>query len=303
MSPQPKRNKRKKKAPRRPNVVKKSALRKALARARVRSRHMTHHTARVTRPAWRPVGQAVVVAAMVGASLAIIGGLKHYAANARAFTIVAVGVEGHKRLSPLHIKRVSRQTEGRNIFEVSAEDAENRLKNDPWISDAKVVRRLPSTVSIRVVEHKPVALVALERLYLVNDKGDLFKQVGVDDPVDLPVITGVETQRFAQDASYRRDTIIGALSLLVDYRRAGLFEKEPIGEVHVESDGALTLYVGRDAAQVRLGHGPYRAKLRRLTRVLRRLSLESKRPGYVYLDNVRRPHRVTVAPHNTSSVF
>ena len=79
-----------------------------------------------------------------------------------------------------------------------------------------------------------------------------------------------------------------------DYRGAGLWRREPISELHIEPDDGISLYVGSDNTLVRLGQGPYRQKLRRLRRVLERLKARDLRPQYVYLDNVRRPDRVTV---------
>ena len=52
--------------------------------------------------------------------------------------------------------------------------------------------------------------------------------------------------------------------------------------------------VGADATHVRLGQRPFRQKLRRLRRVLDRLQKRHDRAAYVYLDNRRRPDRVTV---------
>ena len=65
-------------------------------------------------------------------------------------------------------------------------------------------------------------------------------------------------------------------------------------EIHFERDGTLSMYVGDDATYVRLGRAPYQAKLRRLRRVLDELGRRDARAEYVYLDNVRRPDRVTV---------
>ena len=45
---------------------------------------------------------------------------------------------------------------------------------------------------------------------------------------------------------------------------------------------------------MRLGHGPFRDKLRRLRTVLDELGERGARALYVYLDNERRPDRVTV---------
>ena len=178
---------------------------------------------------------------------------------------------------------------------------EDHLEKDPWIATAIVERKLPRTLKIEIVERQPVALLALDSLYLVDGNGEVFKQVGVDDPVDLPVITGVEVDRFMDKGEYRRQIITAALALFHDYRSAGLWKRETIGEIHVESELSLTLYVGSDAAEVRLGRSPYRAKLRRLRKILDRMDRDRSRPAYVYLDNVHRPERVTVRLANAEN--
>jgi cell division protein FtsQ len=128
----------------------------------------------------------------------------------------------------------------------------------------------------------------------VSAEGTVFKRLEPGDPIDLPVITGVEPEQFRSDLVFRTELLVHAVALLHDYRDAGLFRREPISEIHREPDSSITLYVGRDAMEVRLGQGPYRKKLRRLRGILDELKGNAGRPAYVYLDNVRRPDRVAV---------
>ena len=88
--------------------------------------------------------------------------------------------------------------------------------------------------------------------------------------------------------------MLEAVALLHDYRGAGLWRREALAELHVERDDGLSLTIGDDAMYVRLGHGPFRAKLTRLRTVLDELGRRGARAEYVYLDNERRPDRVTV---------
>jgi cell division protein FtsQ len=157
-----------------------------------------------------------------------------------------------------------------------------------------VVRRLPNRVRIDIVERTPVALVALDQLYLASEDGAVFKRMGVDDPADLPVITGIASERFYDDFKYRRAVLLRSMALLQDYEGAGLADQEPVSEIHFEGQTGIELFVGQDGMHVRLGEGQHRQKLRRLRQILDRLSREKARPSYVYLDNVRSPERATV---------
>jgi hypothetical protein len=87
--------------------------------------------------------------------------------------------------------------------------------------------------------------------------------------------------------------LLGAVALLHEYQDAGLLRRESISEVHIETDGGLSLYLGIDATYVRLGKAPFRQKLERLREVMARLAQDKARAAYVYLDNQHRLDRVT----------
>jgi cell division protein FtsQ len=242
----------------------------------------------------RRAGQALLLCAAAAALVWVGARTARYARSADAFAIREIIIEGNAQLKDIDIRRAARLQIGSNIFEVSAEDARNHLLQHPWVESATVVRRLPGRVRIQVTERKPVALVALDQLYLVSDQGALFKRLGVDDPVNLPVITGIASERFYDDLDYRTEVLLGSMALLQDYEGAGLADREPVSEIHFDGANGIELFVGDDGMNVRLGNAQHRQKLRRFRRVLERLEREKTRPSYVYLDNVRSPERVTV---------
>lgn len=249
--------------------------------------------ARLRGPAELAIRTVVVVAVGVGA-VAVGRLVERHVRTSPAFDVTEIRLEGHVRLERDEILRTAGLSLGQNVFDVSPEQARERLAEHPWIAEADVRRRLPGTYTIEVRERRAVALLALSEVYLVSEDGAVFKKVEARDPVDLPVITGVDRERFTRDRAFRSSVLLEAVALLHDYRGAGLWRREAIGELHVERDDGLSLYVGDDATYVRLGHGPFRAKLGRLRTVFDELRQRGARPLYVYLDNERRPDRVTV---------
>lgn len=293
----PKRSNKKKAPPSaRPNVRRKAAKKnQAAPRASLRVRASTalleffDEKSDLLRRLGAFLAVVAVTAAVVWAGREVV----IFAKSASAFAITEVTVDGSHWLDSLEIQRTAGTLRGSNIFEVSPEDAQERLANHPWIKSATVSRVLPHKVHITVVEHSPVAVLVLEELYLIGEDGNLFREVGVDDPVDLPFITGVDRTRFVHDSGYRAATVQTSVALLHDYRAAGLWKREPISEIHFDALGELALFIGSDATHIRLGRAPYRPKLRKLRTLLERLEQQHDRPAYVYLDNVRRPDRVT----------
>lgn len=255
---------------------------------------------RVRRPLW-VVGRVALVLIVAAGAIAVGRLVEKHVRTSPAFATKQITVEGQDRLSREEVLEASGLTLDQNVFEVAPEDARARLLAHPWVADATVHRRLPETFEISIREHHAVAVIALGReegdgdaLYLVGEDGTVFKRVTSGDPLDLPVVTGIDRARFTRDRAWRTSVLVEAVALLHDYRGAGLWRREPIGEVHIEPDDGLSLYIGDDATHIRLGRGPFRRKLRRLRRVLDRLREREAQPAYVYLDNVRRPDRVTV---------
>jgi cell division protein FtsQ len=278
-------------APSTPSVRRMSGLGSSLRRTL--AEHFAALRTRIDRPV-RAAGRALVVLACVAGSVAVARLVERHVRTSPAFATREIRIEGRARLTEREVLEAAGLAIGRNAFETGPEQAAERLRDHPWIASAHVERRLPGHFVVKVRERRAVAVLALGALYLVSEDGAVFKRVTAGDPVDLPVITGVERERFTADRAWRTSLLLEVVALLHSYREAGLQRSTPVGEVHVEPDGGLSLYVGGDALHARLGRAPFREKLSRLRRVLDRLAQDKQQAAYVYLDNVRHPDRVTV---------
>jgi cell division protein FtsQ len=254
--------------------------------ARARSRGVVN--------ALRLVSRGVVLVAVTAGAVSAGRLLEQHVRSAKAFATADIQITGLSRLSREQVLAAAGLALGQNVFAVSPEQARAGLTAHAWVADAIVTRRLPASYRIELHEQRATAVLRLEALYLVSEDGTVFKKVEPGDPVDLPLITGVDPAQFRADLGFRTSLLTSAVGLLHDYRDVGLWSREPIAEIHVEPDEGVTLYVGADAMQVRLGQRPFRKKMRRLREILDELRGHAGRPAYVYLDNVRRPDRVAV---------
>jgi len=251
---------------------------------------------------WARIARPVGIAARVVAAIAIAAGAvalyrlaERHAHTSPAFAITEITIEGQTRLDALEISDQAGIVLGANSFDIAPADAQRFLLQHPWIASAEVERRLPGTFRISIREREAAAVVAAGGGWLVSNEGELFAPASSSDsPIDLPIITGLDPESVRGDRQAAARVLVDAVTLLSEWRSAGLWRSEPIGEIHVEHDESLSVYIGADAVYVRLGRGPFRGKLTRLRRVLDELARRDARPAYVYLDNVRRPDRVTV---------
>ena len=238
----------------------------------------------------RVVMMAAVIAAVVAGGRLI----EAHVRKSAAFATKVIELRGQTRLEQAAVLSAAGLAIGKNVFDVSPEEAENALRKHPWIAAAQVTRRLPDSYFVEIEERQAVAILTLPEPYLVAGDASVFKRWEPGDPDELPLITGADAVTFANDRVYRTTLLVSAVALLHDYRDAGLWRRAPIQEIHVEADEGLTLYVGDDATAVKLDRAPFRKKLSRLRRVLDQLESKHVEPAYVYLDNVHRQDRVTV---------
>lgn len=240
------------------------------------------------------VGRVALTLVAAAAAVALYRVVDRWVRSAPEFALTEIAIEGETRLSEAELRAVADVHLGDNAFARSPEEVRAALLGHPWIADADVVRRLPGTLRIDVREHEAVALLLVEHPYLIASDGTVIKRAEAGDPMDLPIVTGVERARFVTDLGFRTQLLATVVALIDEYESSGLSTRATLAEVHVEPGDELTLFVGDDATEVRLGAGPYRRKLERFARVLDELRREEARAAYVFLDNVRRPDRVTV---------
>jgi len=231
----------------------------------------------------------------IAAALACVWGMLRYTRTSPRFSVRTIEVQGGSRRSPEDIAHLGGIAKGQNIFTADLEAAKVGILTDPWIEQASVRRKLPSTIAVEVVEREAAALVAVgPDLYLSTRQGELFKKPEPGDPYDLPIVTGTRSDDIVNDRAGAVAMIKKALDLAFDYEHVGAAKFLPVQEVHVEDDGALVLSVGKDAVALRLGKGPYRQTLEQASRVLGELAARHAQASVVFLDNEAHPERVVV---------
>ena len=109
-------------------------------------------------------------------------------------------IEGMQRLTAKQIVQQARVSKGVNVMAVNLSMVRKRLKAHPWIAEAEVRREIPSGLYIRIKEHVPLAIVDLDRKYIINEHGQVFKEWTASDPDTLPLVSGLQLADFkAQD--------------------------------------------------------------------------------------------------------
>lgn len=202
--------------------------------------------------------------------------------------------EGNSRASADELAEISPAHVGDHLLSCDTAAVEAALRRHPWIASVEVRRRLPPALEVRVVERRAAALVDLAGLYLVDERGEVFKRAAPGDGLDLPLLTGVSREDWIDRRNEVEPLVAGALALVDRWAERGLDGRLPISEIHVDAEYGTTLFAGDDGLEVRLGHGAISDKLARLERVLAALDAEGRRAEVLHLENRRRPDWVAV---------
>jgi cell division protein FtsQ len=247
------------------------------------------------RTAWTGTRILLGVLVVVAASLGAAWGARRYITRSPRFVIKTITVEGASKLTPDTVAQAGGVNVGANIFALDVEQVKHAIEKEPYVSEAAVVRKLPNTISIKVVERQPAVLVALGGdLYLATHSGEIFKQVEQGDDSDLPVVTGIRPEMAATDRPGVAILVRRALDVIEEAEKTAIVKRYPIEEVHIEKDGAVEAIVGREGISIYLGNPPFKGKLEQADRVLAEVQKRKINASVVFLDNDAKPDRVVV---------
>jgi cell division protein FtsQ len=233
------------------------------------------------------LGLVLTASALAGGAAGV-----RWLSSSGAFRIRDIRFEGLSRASADELVAYSPVKVGDSFFFADLDAMERGLLRHPWVRRVEIRHALPPSLVVRVEERRPIALVELSGLYLVDDEGTIFKRAAAGDPLDLPLVTGISRAEYQQSRRASEELLAHALALVQAWRDGGR-PRPTLSEIHIEPDG-VTLHVGEEGTEVRLGAGDLGAKLSRLDKVLSALHAEGKRAEVVHLDNRLHPSWVTV---------
>ncbi len=113
-------------------------------------------------------------------------------------TVQNVLLGGRRNTPHQAVRRAVGLSRGDAILGIDIDAIRSRLKAIPWVREATVVRRLPQTIAIHIVERRPFALWQRKRkLVLVDDLGVVITARGLGAFRKLPILVGDDAPRHA----------------------------------------------------------------------------------------------------------
>ncbi len=139
---------------------------------------------------------ALLCFAALGAAAWAIESFLKYDPHFRIESSAQIEAAGNAELSRAELIKVFGSDIGRNIFFVPLRKREGALESEPWVKHATIMRLLPNTLRVTIVERVPVAFVRLGRqIGLVDGAGTLLPMAPATLAArhySFPVVVGLD---------------------------------------------------------------------------------------------------------------
>jgi len=218
-------------------------------------------------------------------------------------TVKKITIAGCGRYLPDNIVSMAGINRETNLLAIDLKGMCRRLEQSPWIERAQVKRNFPDRLSISILERKPVALINLDGLHLVDDKGTVFKRaegeeaLGEDGRV-LPILTGIDREEVMNHRHGAAPLISQALTFLRSAEQEGI-PRSGISEIHLDPVLGLTVYTTPGTVQIEMGFMPFETKCKRLCAIVEDLKNRNLVPQAIDL-TYRHKAFVTLNPSKPS---
>lgn len=205
--------------------------------------------------------------------LAVVAGffsLYFYLKNSEALLIQHVEVLGdHKHLTRDDVVVLSELTPKDHLLTVSLNQVRQNILTHPWVKDVRLNQKFPDTLQIHVTEREPLALLHLDQMYLIDQKGLIFTKATPQDYKDLIVLTGFKKKDFKKFPNLTRRQFAKTIQLLSELNEQNFYKDDPISEIHFDEILGWTVFTKRFGYEVFYGQKKLAEKHEKLEKFYR----------------------------------
>lgn len=201
--------------------------------------------------------------------------------------ITNVEITGVERLSEADIAVRAGEVVGVNLLSLETGAVKEAVEAEPWVAEAKVKKSPLHTLRIDVRERKPLVLVKMDELYVMDLDGVVFKGLDENDSLDLPVVTGLE-KRDENGGGLPEDKLLDLIAIL---RSREGFNLDHVSEIHVDAVYGLTIYTIENGVRLDVGFSRFEEKIRSFEKIVR--ARNGNLDGVEAMD-ITNPREVTV---------
>jgi cell division protein FtsQ len=160
--------------------------------------------------------------------VASVSDARNALANSAGFRITSVAINGRKQLSQDEVLAIGGVNGRSSLLFLDAASVREKLKANPWIGEATVLKLYPGELRIDIVERKAFALWQRDgRLSVISDDGAVLEPYVSQHFLKLPLVVGRGAETRAKEflallARYPQVSSVTRAAIFVGERRWNL---------------------------------------------------------------------------------
>ena len=262
--------------PRRGRAVRRKGKEKGAGDRRVRFRHVL------------PVAAAILAVALVGAAGAAV---YSWLGHSRIFSVQVIDVNPCVHVSRDEVSAILHGVSQGNIWTLSSREIGGLLLKHPFVREVAIRKAFPDKLIVRVGERRPVAMVNLDSLHYVDERGTIFKRLTAYDPKGYPIVTGFALEDLNAKDPVSMQNLRRTIELLQIAQSGAL--RENISEAHYDAQDGYTITTRDSCLQLKIGTTEFREAMRRIEVALPKLASLGRDRGIV---DLKTKDRIYVRP-------
>lgn len=145
-------------------------------------------------------GLGIVKGGHIEAMTTALSDTRNALANSAGFAITTVVINGRKQLSQDEVLAIGGVNGRSSLLFLDATTVRDKLKGNPWIADATILKLYPGQLQIDIVERKAFALWQQDgRLAVISEDGAVLEPYVSRRFVSLPLVVGKGADTKARD--------------------------------------------------------------------------------------------------------
>lgn len=232
--------------------------------------------------AFKTMVRRLMTSAALGVVIVASLYLYNFLTTTEKLAIGHVEFTGLSRVDGAEMARLVADLEGQNILLVPLEQYSARFNGHPRVRRAELKRILPDRIVCTVEEREPVALVFAGNFHEVDEDGMIMPSDDLTELLDLPIISGLDSDAVREGKRCREPRLMAALSTLAICKRYGGSFAGNISELRLGRSGINVVSL-KEGMVLLLGDGQVERRLKKFFVLRNKISEEDTGARFVDL--------------------
>jgi len=216
-------------------------------------------------------------------SVLVMRGYARWLRNADVFQIRRIEIRGNDLIDDAEIRKLAGVDDAGSIWSVCLERAEQGIRSNPFVASARISRRFPDILDIRIQEKQALALLKSKKIFYAVDDSGLVLPTRPGRLYDMPVISCPLPGEPRLGKHIDSEQVQAGLDFLKLVKSDREYLYKEISEVLPGKAEGIVLYTSRSGLRVLVGEKQHATKIRCLEAVLGEVASQGGDIRYVDL--------------------